>query len=84
MSMDEESTGKDDTESDDDIVVEVALVDIDGDGVVDAAVTRVTESVDIAGDGRPDIVVVTEVAELDIDGDGVADVVETWSDILGK
>ena len=32
MSMDDKSKDKDDTESNDDVVVEVALADIDGDG----------------------------------------------------
>ena len=59
-----------------DIEVETDLIDVDGDGTVDAVRETTTAVVDVDGDGVPDIVQQTTTVAIDVDGDGVPDIVE--------
>jgi hypothetical protein len=59
------------------IGIETDLVDIDGDGVIDAVSEVVTTVADVDGDGVADVVEQTTTTAYDVDGDGVADVVES-------
>ena len=59
-----------------DIEVDTEVVDIDGDGTIDAVRETTTTVIDVDGDGVPDIVQQTTTTAIDVDGDGVPDIVE--------
>ena len=60
-----------------DVVVETELIDVDGDGVIDAVTETTTTVIDVDGDGVADIVQQTTTTAYDIDGDGEVDLVES-------
>ena len=65
--------------------VEVVYLDLDGDGVPDAVMTRAIRSHDVARDGRADIVDSTTTIASGIGVDGVPRSVETRSErIVGE
>jgi hypothetical protein len=49
--------------------MEVVLVDVDGDGTIDAAIT-------LTSDGEADYVETTTTVLSDVDGDGIADAID--------
>jgi hypothetical protein len=60
-----------------DAVVETELIDVDGDGVIDAVTKTTTVVADIDGDGVVDVVERTTTTAYDVDGDGIADAIES-------
>jgi hypothetical protein len=60
-----------------DAVVETELVDVDGDGVIDAVTKTTTVVADVDGDGVADVIERTTTTAYDVDGDGIADVIES-------
>jgi hypothetical protein len=61
---------------------EVKYLDLDGDGVPDAVVTREVHSHDVTGDGHVDIVDSTTTIASGIGIDGVPSSVETRSEVF--
>ena len=72
------------TEGEIDIKVETEVVDVDGDGTIDAMRETTTTVVDVDGDGIPDIVQQTTTVAIDVDGDGVPDIVERTVRVAGS
>lgn len=67
----------DETQGQVEVGIETELVDLDGDGVVDAVREVTTTVVDVDGDGVPDLVEQTTTVAYDGDGDGIPDIIET-------